>query len=472
MSGLDRRAFLRAAAASSAGVALGPWAWQAAYAAPATPGPGPYGPLLAPDANGLLLPAGFRSRVLARSGEPVPGTGFIWPHSPDGAAVFRSLYDGWVYVANSEVQAQGGGASAIRFRADGSIADAYPILRGTSGNCSGGATPWGTWLSCEETFAASHVGEGLVWECDPTRVSQGVARPALGRFNHEAVAVEPKGRRLYLSEDRPDGRFYRFTPARYPDLSSGALEAAVVAPDGQVTWVPVPDPAATSAPTRAQVPQATAFSRGEGCWHDRGFVYLATTADSRVWVHDLAAQTIGVLYDAADHADPPLTGVDALLVSSASDLYAAEDGGNMEVVVITRERVVAPVLRYPGNESSELTGLAFDPSGQRLYLSSQRGPAPTGPGVTFEITGPFRQAAASTSSPPPSGTPLAQLQSPSTSPPPPPPPDQLEPSASAPLALVAAGMAGTVWAALWRIGCGRRVSADRDPSILPNAGRR
>jgi secreted PhoX family phosphatase len=495
MSGLDRREFLRAAAATSAGVVLGPAAWRAAYAAPAAPGPGPYGPLVGPDPHGLLLPAGFTARVIARSGEPVLGTALVWPRFPDGAAVFTLPGGGWLYAANSEVLGQGGGASAIRFRPDGTIADAYSILSGTTGNCSGGATPWGTWLSCEETHAASHVGEGLVWECDPTRPGQGVARPAMGRFNHEAVAVDPIGRRVYLTEDRADGRFYRFTPTAYPDLSTGLLEAAAVTPAGLATWVPVPDPAASASAIRSQVPQATAFNRGEGCWHDSGFVYFVTTGDNRVWVHDLAAQTFGVLYDARDHGNPPLIGVDSVLVSSAHDVYVAEDGGNMEIVVISRERQIAPVVRYLGNQISELTGLAFDPSGQRLYFSSQRGPAPSGPGITFEITGPFRQAAppprglstpstapattaaaaaaASTpapTAPPPTTSAMRRLQASSANGTSTPGSTSRSSATAAPLTFVAAGMTGSVWAALWRYRRARASRSERDPSVRPQPG--
>src|SRR5688572_21407484 len=114
---MDRRQFITAALAGGAGLALGPSVWRAALADPVlVAGDGPYGPLLAPDANGLRLPAGFTSRVIARSEQVVPGTTYVWHHAPDGGATFATADGGWIYVSNSEVpSATGGGASAVRF---------------------------------------------------------------------------------------------------------------------------------------------------------------------------------------------------------------------------------------------------------------------------------------------------------------------------------------------------------------------
>ena len=144
--------------------------------------------LLPPDANGVRLLPGFTSRVVARSGEPpTPGGAYPWHPSPDGGAVFKVADRGWVYVSNSEIPNGGGGVGALRFDADGAVVEAYPILRDTTLNCAGGATPWNTWLSCEE-FPL-----GRVWECDPFGKQPAVARPALGVFAHEAAAVDPVG---------------------------------------------------------------------------------------------------------------------------------------------------------------------------------------------------------------------------------------------------------------------------------------
>lgn len=344
------------------------------------------GDLLAPDENGVMLPPGFKSRIVARSGEAPAGLpGYTWHPAPDGGATFASDDGGWIYVSNSEVRSNGGGVGAIRFNADAEIVDAYPILRNTTINCAGGSTPWGTWLSCEE------FPRGQVYECDPMGIKPAQVRPALGTFKHEAVAVDTLNQCLYLTEDLPDGGFYRFRPDRpFPDLSSGQLEiASIVESDGSsfIEWLAVPDPLAMRVETRKQVLGYAPFRGGEGIAMYDNKTYFTTKHDNRVWCYDVITAQLTVLYDIATTDTPILKGVDNVVITATGDVLVAEDGGNMQIVALTAEERVIPLVQIIGHERSEVTGPAFDPSYQRLYFSSQRGSlGNSSGGITYEIS--------------------------------------------------------------------------------------
>ena len=147
---------------------------------------------------------------------------------------------------------------------------------------------------------------------------------------------------------------------------------------------------------------STAFDGGEGLWIYNGKVYFTTKGDNRVWFYDPATQLMKVVYDDDLFWQADLKGVDNITVSQSGILLVAEDGGDMQIVAIdpncTAEPLdpnsVVPVMQIVGHELSEVTGPAFDPSGNRLYFSSQRGEsgiAETSIGVTYEITGPFNE---------------------------------------------------------------------------------
>ena len=344
------------------------------------------GALLTADENGVMLPPGFRSRVVARSGEAPAGLpGYTWHSAPDGGACFATDDGGWVYTSNSEMRSNGGGVGALRFNANAEVIDAYSILRHTSINCAGGPTPWGTWLSCEE------FSRGQVYECDPMGVEAAVVRPALGSFEHEAVAVDTGNQCLYLTEDAPNGGFYRFRSANgFPDLTQGTLEIASVERNQDqffVLWRPVPDPLAKQTSTFSQVPDAFGFRGAEGIALHDGKAYFTTKHDNRVWTYDIDSQQLEVIYDVATSANPILSGVDNVVITPAGDVLVAEDGGNMQLVVLTPANKIIPILQIIGHERSEITGPAFDPSYQRLYFSSQRGTLGRSEGgITYEIS--------------------------------------------------------------------------------------
>lgn len=382
---IRRRDVLRAAVVGAGAFAFDPVAFAGALTPRQCAAPAPYGPLGDPDANGIRLPRGFTSRVIGITGLPVAGTLYPWHVFPDGGATFALAGGGWVYTSNSEVPGTLGGVGSVSFDAQGQITGARQILAGTSTNCAGGPTPWGTWLSGEE------LDRGQVWECDPLGRRPGVARPAMGRFQHEAVAVDDARRTAYLTEDVPDGCFYRFRYRRSGDLSAGQLEVASVRRrDGSVRWIRVPDPAATSTRTRHQVTAATHFNGGEGIWYGRGFVHFTTKGDNRVWRYDVRRECVTVLYDIKATCNPVLSGVDNVVMSRSGDLFVAEDGGDMQIVILGADKSISPIVQVTGQEVSEITGPAFSPDGRRLYFSSQRG-GPTNLGITYEVMGPFRR---------------------------------------------------------------------------------
>lgn len=380
------------------------------------------GPLGEPDALGLRLPAGFSARIVAESLQPVAGTSYPWHIFPDGGGVMPRADGGWYYISNSEVPGFGslgftvpqlaplgnplerltpglGGASAIEFAADGSIVAARRILSGTTFNCSGCVTPWQTWLSCEE------IPEGQVWECDPGGQAAAVARPTLGLFAHEATAVDAARQVIYMTEDMPDGRFYRWLPAAgdwpaggRPAFASGRLQVLQVTGAGIAATLDGAQPVVwrdALAPEQAQMDHrrddSTAFNGGEGLWIHDDYAFFSTKGDNRIWAYDIRQQTLEVIYDLATSDNPILSGVDNITVTDQGDILVAEDGGDMQIVVLLPDGSLKPLLQITGQDQSEVAGIAFSPDGRRLYFTSDRGgrtPAGSyspGFGLTYEL---------------------------------------------------------------------------------------
>lgn len=477
--GLSRRVFLRnmlmtagsisaahwltacgGSSSSSAGTVTGPS--QASRVSPFAS----MGPLMPADANGVQLPAGFTSRIVAVVNEPpLPSQpDFIWHSDPDGGAVFATEDGGWIYVSNSEARDAttafgqipdelaairrlasrdtlaalspvtsavsglvktllpggiplvfpfGGGASALRFDRSGNLIDAYPVQRNTSTNCSGGASPWGTWINGEEIL------DGYMFECSPLRNGGEPLRlDRFGRKAHEQVAFDVSGRAIYHTEDLTgEDRFYRTVfassdwPANSrPDFSKGKLQVLAVpagleaARKGPVPlrWLdaiddgrPQPD---------VYLPESTVFAGNEGVWFLNGFVYFSTKSDSNIWAIDVARGTIESIYDPtdgpigspADPNEPKMMGVDNLCMTLDGEMIVVEDGGDMRAMVLLPDRSTIPLLRLPGDASAtEVTGPAFSPDGRRIYVSNQRalrdGTSTSfgQGGVVYEITMPF-----------------------------------------------------------------------------------
>ena len=390
-----RRDFIGLGVGGVAAVGLGVAFWDDVFGSAATArrsSSAGYGPRRAPNEHGLRLPEGFDSRVVARGGEQVPGTGYSWHEASDGAATFPLDDGGWILVSNSETL--DGGASSIRFHRDGSVAGAQRILERHDAELLGRRHALG-----HLALVRGDRGRAGV-ECDPSGRRKAVSHPALGVFKHEAAAVDPRGRRVYLTEDLIDGGFYRFTPTRWPDLSAGLLEIATVGRGGRTRWTEVPDPAARSTPTRRQVEHSTRFKRGEGIWHDDGTVYVSTTGDDRVHAYDILPRALRVVYDGLASARPPLLRVDQLTVNRAGEVFVCEDLATEEIDIglIDRAGRVSRFLSVTGPEhvGSELTGVTFSPAGRSACTSPPSAPAArqrrhARPGWSiYELRGPFR----------------------------------------------------------------------------------
>ncbi|WP_250282969.1 MULTISPECIES: alkaline phosphatase PhoX [unclassified Frankia] len=400
-----------------------------------------YGELIPDPAKIADLPKGFQYKVLSRAGVDTVLTGEKLPGLPDGMFAFPGRKrNNAVLVRNHELSpgaanpvphlpglvydpGAAGGTTTVTVEG-GQLLSQVASLAGTIRNCAGGHTPWGTWLSCEETEltpasdARLTKKHGYVFEVDPQgRLNDTEAVPlkALGRYAHEAVAVDPKTGVLYLTEDAgsPLGLIYRFLPAKPLGgpgslRAGGKLQALAVAdvPDLSVftelgttlpvTWVDVPDPDATTTPVRKQFADnaVTRVSKAEGIFWERTSAYivssyakassrLAGVHEGQVWEFNPRKSTIELVVRIAPGGR--FDGPDNITISPyGSRIVLAEDGdGENYLTVVGDDGTVYPLARNVASDG-EWAGVTFSPDGTWLYANAQVD------GLTIAITGPWR----------------------------------------------------------------------------------
>lgn len=431
--------------------------WQGLAGATAPDRAG-YGPLVADPERLFDLPAGFSYTVISKSGTRMDD-GLLVPGAHDGMAAFpgpggktvlvrnhenilgnpadgafgernerfRRVDRARVYDAGEEAGPCHGGTTTIVYDTKAKRVERHFMsLLGTLRNCCGGPTPWNTWISCEEAVLTKsetcRKDHGYNFEV-PARRLRGAVEPvpltAMGRFNHEAVAVDPQTGIVYQTEDRRDGLLYRFVPKVHGKLRRGGALQALALRDRtgadtsnwsdkeritagtrlDVTWVDLENVDSPKDDLRLQgfAKGAARFARGEGMWYGNGAVFVSCTIGGRarkgqIWRYVPApavkgeplAATGGMLELFLEPDDPSvLDNCDNLTVSPWGDLIVCEDGPGAQHL-----RGVTPqgrVYTFAKNvrSGSELAGATFSPDKSTLFVNLQW------LGMTLAITGPW-----------------------------------------------------------------------------------
>ncbi len=444
---MHRRGFAISMATALGGLAIAGCAERTSLlTGAATPSAG-YGPTL-PDPAGLLdLPAGFSYRVVSQFGEAM-SDGHAVPDRADGMGCFALPGGRHALVRNHELSPNGIDQGALRGAAgdllaydrlsdgralpggtttividdaSGRAVSQHLSLAGTIRNCAGGITPWGSWLSCEEdlTKAGNGVGQDHGWVFEVPATARGLVDPqpirAMGRFNHEAAAVDPRTGIVYLTEDRDDGLLYRYVPDRPGRLMAGGhLQALALLDPARtdsrnwagtdvvegdwlaVRWIDLDGTDAPDDDLRQRGNQAGAlrFARGEGIHWGDGELFFCCTSGGAAKLGQIMRLRPGRSGDrlqlfVESRGKTMLDFGDNLTVAPNGHLVVCED--QYTKVVANRLIGVTPggatYVLAALTAQTELAGACFSPDGRTLYVNAYS------PAKTLAITGPWMRMA-------------------------------------------------------------------------------
>jgi secreted PhoX family phosphatase len=411
-------------------------------------GEGGYGGLVSAGPE-LALPRDFTYTVLSSTGTPM-ADGSPTPGAFDGMGAF-ALPNGHVRlirnhenrdlpgVAAAKGDASraydpggGGGTTSLEVRRgpDGTVelVRDFVSLGGTIVNCAGGPTPWGSWLSCEESVDGAAQGwgreHGYIFEVSASAEQQVPPVPlkAMGRLVHEAVAVDPATGIVYETEDRtPTAGFYRFLPRRRGRLAAGGrLQMLTV--DGRpnydtaagqrigehlpVRWVDIPDPDPAEGGPTAVFDQGYArggarFARLEGCWYGDESIYFHATNGGdagvgQVWCYRPRGRDRGdLLLVFESPSREVLDYPDNITVSPRGGIVMCEDGeGEQYLRGLTPRGAIFDLAKNLLN-TTEFAGACFSPDGRVLFVNIMGSTVDSGAeeGRTLAIRGPWERGA-------------------------------------------------------------------------------
>ncbi|MBX2866040.1 MAG: PhoX family protein [Leptolyngbyaceae cyanobacterium MAG.088] len=417
---VSRRQFFALAGSSAMGGSL-LYTLQALYAKKAI-ATSPYGPLIE-DPDGVIdLPAGFTYVRLSETGQTM-SDGLRVPAGHDGMGAFPGPNGNTILIRNHELTVSvslgleapeqqkydpraGGGTTTLEVTSDRTLVRHFGSLAGTVRNCAGGTTPWGSWLSCEETFESNRrVRHGYVFEVPASENGFITPTPltAMGRFNHEAAAVDPNTGDVYMTEDRGNSLIYRFVPNSPGNLSQGGELYALRIPSMPqvntktgfnvrdtvtVDWVPInePDPDEDTVRDEGFSQGAAQFSRGEGMFYGNRSIYFCCTSGGsdgfgQVWRYTPGTNRLALVVQPTSSTE--LQAPDNVAVGPRGNLFLCEDGDGTDFLVgVTLQGALYQFARNRLN-TGEFAGICFSPDGETMFVNLQI------PGITLAIQGPW-----------------------------------------------------------------------------------